>query len=100
LKHKGLLRIIFWLALKMKVLHRYVITEFIPPTLLAFFVFTFILTMQRIFDSINLLISKGVSFSTVVQLLGYALPPILVYTIPLAILTGTLILFWQTLFRQ
>jgi len=77
----------------MKVLHRYVITEFIPPTLLALFVFTFILTMERIFDSINLLISKGVSLSTVVQLLGYALPPILVYTIPLAILGGALICF-------
>ncbi|MFQ5867592.1 MAG: LPS export ABC transporter permease LptF [bacterium] len=93
LKHKGLLRIIFWLAFKMKVLHRYIITEFIPPTLLALFVFSFILTMERIFDSINLLISKGVSFSTVIQLLGYALPPILVYTIPLAILAGTLICF-------
>lgn len=77
----------------MKILHRYIITEFIPPTLLALFIFTFILTMERIFDSINLLISKGVSFSTVVQLLGYALPPILVYTIPLAILAGALICF-------
>lgn len=77
----------------MKVLHRYIITEFIPPTFLALFVFTFILIMQRIFDSINLLISKGVSLLSVLQLLGYTLPSLLVYSIPMAILAGTLICF-------
>ncbi|MFB0526346.1 MAG: LPS export ABC transporter permease LptF [bacterium] len=77
----------------MKILHRYIITEFIPPTLLALFVFTFILIMERLFDSINLLISKGVSLSSVLQLLGYVLPSVLVYTIPMAILAGTLICF-------
>jgi len=77
----------------MKVLHRYVITEFIPPTFLALFVFTFILIMQTIFDSINLLISKGVSLLSVLQLLGYTLPSLLVYSIPMAILAGTLICF-------
>lgn len=77
----------------MKILHRYVITEFIPPTILAFFVFTFILIMERLFDSINLLISKGVSLSSVLQLLAYVLPSVIVYTIPMAILAGTLICF-------
>jgi len=77
----------------MKILHRYIITEFIPPTLLALFIFTFILIMERLFDSINLLISKGVSLSSVIQLLGYVLPSVLVYTIPMAILAGTLICF-------
>ena len=77
----------------MKILHRYVITEFIPPTILALFVFTFILIMERLFDSINLLISKGVSLSSVLQLLAYVLPSILVYTIPMAVLAGTLICF-------
>ncbi len=77
----------------MRVLHRYIITEFIPPTLVALFVFTFILTMEKIFESINLLINKGVGFPIVVRLLGYALPPLLVYTIPLAILAGALICF-------
>ena len=79
--------------MKMKVLHRYIITEFIPPTFLALFVFTFVLIMERIFDSINLLISKGVSFFSVLQLLGYALPSLLVYSIPMAILAGSLICF-------
>lgn len=77
----------------MKILHRYVITEFIPPTILALFVFTFVLIMERLFDSINLLISKGVSLSSVLQLLAYVLPSVLVYTIPMAILAGTLICF-------
>jgi len=83
----------FSFVFKMKVLHRYIITEFIPPTFLALFVFTFVLTMERIFESINLLISKGVSLSSVLQLLGYALPSILVYSIPMAILAGTLLCF-------
>jgi len=77
----------------MKILHRYIITEFIPPTLLAFSIFTFILIMQNIFDWINLLISKGVSFYSVLQLLVYALPSILVYSIPMAILAGALLCF-------
>jgi len=77
----------------MKVLHRYVITEFIPPTFLALFVFTFILIMERIFESINLLISKGVSLFSVLHLLGCTLPSILVYSIPMAILAGTLLCF-------
>ncbi len=81
------------LTLKMKILHRYIITEFIPPTLLALFVFTFILIMERLFDSINLLLSKGVSLLSVLQLLGYVLPSTLVYTIPMAILAGTLVCF-------
>lgn len=93
LKQKDPLLIVSRFALKMKVLHRYIITEFIPPTFLAFFVFTFILIMERIFDSINLLISKGVSLSSVLHLLGYALPSILVYSIPMAILAGTLLCF-------
>jgi len=82
-----------YFTFKMKILHRYIITEFIPPTLLALFIFTFILIMERLFDSINLLISKGVSLLSVLQLLGYVLPSILVYTIPMAILAGTLICF-------
>jgi len=77
----------------MKVLHRYIITEFIPPAILAFFLFTFILIMETIFDSINLLISKGVSPSSFLQLLGYALPSIMVYSIPVAILAGSLLCF-------
>jgi len=81
------------LKVKMRVLHRYIITEFVPPTLLAFLLFTFILIMQQIFDSINLLISKGVGFSSVINLLGYTLPSLLVYSIPMAILTGTLLCF-------
>jgi LPS export ABC transporter permease LptF len=49
--------------------------------------------MERIFDSINLLLSKGVSLSSVLSLLGYILPSILVYSIPMAILAGTLLCF-------
>lgn len=93
LKQKDLLQIIYWFVFKMKVLHRYIITEFIPPTILALFLFTFVLIMERIFDSINLLLSKGVSLSSVLSLLGYILPSILVYSIPMAILAGTLLCF-------
>jgi len=77
----------------MKLLHRYIITEFIPPTLFALLVFTFVLIMERIFDSVSLLISKGVSLPSVLQLLVYTLPPLLIYTVPMAVLAGTLICF-------
>lgn len=77
----------------MKILSRYILTEFIPPTFLGVAVFTFILLMDRIFSLVRLIINRGVEVMLIVQLLGYLLPSLLAMSIPMALLAGALLCF-------
>jgi lipopolysaccharide export system permease protein len=77
----------------MKILTRYIITEFIPPTAIGLAVFTFILIVDRIFDLVRLIINRGINVFFVLKLLAYLLPSLLSLSIPMAILSGTLLCF-------
>ena len=77
----------------MRILTRYVLTEFIPPTFIALAVFTFILIVDRIFDLVRLIINRGVDALLVMKLLGYLLPSLLSLSIPMAVLAGALLCF-------
>ncbi len=77
----------------MKILTRYILKEFIPPTLMGLIVFTFILLVDRIFDLVRLVINRGIDLLLVIQLLGYLLPSLLTMTIPMAFLAGALLCF-------
>ncbi len=77
----------------MRILSRYILTEFIPPTFLGVAVFTFILIIDRIFSLVRLIINRGVEVTLVVQLLGYLMPSLLSMSIPMALLSGALLCF-------
>jgi lipopolysaccharide export system permease protein len=77
----------------MRILDRYLLREITPPFLVGIMVFTFILLMGQFLKLVEMILNKGVPLTTALRLIGYLLPSILVMTLPMAILLGTLVAF-------
>lgn len=77
----------------MKIINRYLIGEFFPKFFTSLMVFTFILLMDRLFDLADLLLNKGVGLFNTIKLFSYILPSLFMFTVPMAILAGTVLLF-------
>jgi LPS export ABC transporter permease LptG/LPS export ABC transporter permease LptF len=75
----------------MPILSRYIFRELLPPTLLGFGFYTFIILMRDLFDFAEIIIKRSLPFSTVLELLALSLPNIIVLTIPMALLVGILV---------
>ena len=69
----------------------YILREILGPLALGFVIYTFILLLQALFKFAQLIISHGVPFETVGQMLWVSLPRIVVLTIPMSLLFGILI---------
>lgn len=80
------------LDLAVSTLDRYLIRQTLPPFFLALGIFTFVLAVQPTLDTAKLLLAKGVSLPTVGVLLLTLLPAALSLTIPMAFLTGVLMM--------
>jgi LPS export ABC transporter permease LptF/LPS export ABC transporter permease LptG len=72
-------------------LDRYLITEILGPLGLGFVVYTFILLLRFLFQSAEMIIRRGLPVSIVGKLLLVTLPNIVVLTLPMSLLFGTLI---------
>ena len=72
-------------------LDRYILQEIAGPLALGFLVYTFILLLQFLFSSAEMIIRRGLPVSTVAELLLYSLPNIVVLTIPMSLLLGVLV---------
>ncbi|MEO7794492.1 MAG: LptF/LptG family permease [Thermoanaerobaculia bacterium] len=72
-------------------LDRYVLGEIVGPLGLGFLVYTFILLLQFLFSSAEMIIRRGLPASVVGRLVLYSLPNIVVLTIPMALLLGVLV---------
>lgn len=72
-------------------LDRYVLGEILGPLGLGFLVYTFILLLQFLFSSAEMIIRRGLPAEIVGQLVLYSLPNIVVLTIPMALLLGILV---------
>lgn len=72
-------------------LDRYVLKEILGPLGLGFLVYTFILLLQFLFTSAEMIIRRGLPAPIVGQLVLYSLPNIVVLTIPMALLLGVLV---------
>lgn len=77
----------------MKILRNYIIQELIGPFLLSLFIFTFILLMGNMIKMADLVITKGVDIRDITRLLGWLIPYLLSFTIPMSILTAVLMGF-------
>jgi lipopolysaccharide export system permease protein len=77
----------------MKVLQRYLARELVFPFLMAVFIFTFILIMDKIFALADLIVKYGVSLWVVVKLMGYLLPSTFAITIPMGCLVAVIVAF-------
>jgi LPS export ABC transporter permease LptF/LPS export ABC transporter permease LptG len=72
-------------------LNRYIFTEILGPLALGFSVYTFILLVRFLFQSAEMIIRRGLAVSVVGKLLLLTLPNIVVLTLPMSLLFGTLI---------
>jgi LPS export ABC transporter permease LptG len=75
----------------MRILTRYILKEMIGPTFLGFVFYTSIILMQKLFDMAGLIIKRSLPGAAVLKLLLYALPHIIVLTVPMSLLFGILI---------
>ncbi|OGC09859.1 hypothetical protein A3J90_00310 [candidate division WOR-1 bacterium RIFOXYC2_FULL_37_10] len=72
----------------MKILDRYLIKETFVPFLLGIVGFVLVMIVDLLFTFVDLIINKGIDFSSVLQLMLYKLPYIMVMTFPVATLFG------------
>ncbi len=72
-------------------LDRYIVSEILGPLALGFLVYTSLLLIRFLFTSAEMIIRRGLPASIVGKLLLYSLPNIVVLTLPMSLLFGTLI---------
>jgi lipopolysaccharide export system permease protein len=72
-------------------LDRYLISEITGPLALGLVVYTFILLLQTFFRMAEMIIKRGLPVPTVLELLTYSLPNILVLTLPMSLLLAVLL---------
>jgi len=75
------------------ILWRHVVKELGPPTMLGFGVFTFLFLMRFLLRISQLWIVHGAELENVLWAIVYSLPHIMVLTIPMGLLVGSLIAF-------
>ena len=76
-----------------KTTYLYIIKEILPVFFIGLMVFTIILLMDKILKLIELIVTRGGSIKNVLMLIAFISPSFLVFTIPTALLLGTLITF-------
>ncbi len=77
--------------MRLPVLDRYLARELVSPFVFGGSLFTFFLLIDRIYHLTDLVITKGVPFYLVVQLLVFMLPSFLAHTLPMALLVAVLL---------
>jgi lipopolysaccharide export system permease protein len=77
----------------MKIIDRYLLRELIPPFFLGILIFTFVLLMSQILRLMELIVNKGVPLSTVLKMIAFLLPSILVLTVPLSVFLTCIVTF-------
>jgi lipopolysaccharide export system permease protein len=78
---------------RIKILDRYILREIVTPFFLSIAALTLVLFLQRMFRLAELVVSKGATLASTIELMGYILPGFLVLTIPMSFLVATLTAF-------
>lgn len=74
-----------------KILFRYIIREIISPFVLAVFIFTFVIFMFQILKLADWVVNYGVGLVEIGKFLAYLLPPLMVFTVPMAFLLAVML---------
>jgi LPS export ABC transporter permease LptG len=74
-----------------RVLDGYILRELLSPFFFGGALFTFFLIIDRIYHLTDLVITKGVPFHLVIQLLLFMMPSFLAHTLPMALLVAVLL---------
>ena len=75
------------------ILERYVLRQLIRPFLMGAIVVTFLLTMDFLFDYLDLFLNKGIALFTVLRLFGLGLGWMLALSVPCGVLVGVLMTY-------
>lgn len=75
------------------VLPFYFFRQFFPSFAFGSVLFLFVLMLDKLFDIIDLVFNKGVSFFTVAHMFALFIPTVMPLTLPMAILFGCLVTF-------
>jgi lipopolysaccharide export system permease protein len=76
-----------------KTTYLYILKEVLPIFFIGLMTFTIILLMDKILKLIELIVTRGVSLVQILKLLLFISPSFLIFTIPMAVLLGTLLSF-------
>ncbi|MBP6874796.1 MAG: LptF/LptG family permease [Candidatus Eisenbacteria bacterium] len=76
-----------------RLLERYVLRQLVRPFLLGAFVVTFLLTMDFLFDYLDLFLGKGIGLGTVLKLFFLGLGWMLALSVPCGVLVGVLMTY-------
>lgn len=74
----------------MKTLDRFILKSYLGPMILTFFIVSFIFLMNFLWRYIDMLVGKGLSFSIILELMGYAAATTIPMSIPLATLLAAI----------
>jgi len=75
------------------ILARYILREHIAPFLFAFFVITLIFLLNLLFRELSRILSKGLPWGVVVEFFALNMAWIIALSVPMAVLTATLMAF-------
>ncbi|MBU4305179.1 MAG: LptF/LptG family permease [Candidatus Omnitrophica bacterium] len=84
----------------MRILKNHVIKEWFSLFLLSLIVISFVLVMGNIIKLVELIITKGVEGFVVLKLFLYLLPSLLVFSIPISILSASLLSFGRMAYEN
>jgi lipopolysaccharide export system permease protein len=76
-----------------RILNSYIIKEIAFPFFMSLLILTFTLLIGKILQLMDLMINKGVDFSSIVKLILYLMPSFLTFTIPISLLISVLMAF-------
>lgn len=77
----------------MRIIRNYVLAEFVGPFFLSLLVATMILAAGNVIQIADMIINKGVNAFYVMKLFLFLMPWLLTFTIPISVLSGTLLAF-------
>jgi lipopolysaccharide export system permease protein len=78
---------------RMRILDRYILREMLPPFFISMAVLLFVLFLQKLFQLADLIISKGATLVSTLNILAYIVPGFLVITIPMSLIVASLTTF-------
>jgi len=73
------------------VVDRLIVREVVPPTILGFITYTFLIVMRGIYSLIEQVLVRGVSFADAGKVLLTTIPHVVILTIPMSFLFGVLL---------
>ena len=75
----------------MRILRNYLLKEFSLPFIFSLAVLIFVMLMGNLIKLVELIITRGVNFFSVLKLFLFLIPYLLTYVIPIAVLTAALL---------